>query len=333
MKAYVLHDVNQIVYEDIETPKISDEEVLIEVKAVGICGSDIPRIYKTGAHVHPIVPGHEFCGTVKAVGKAVDPQIIGKRMGVFPLIPCFKCDCCKKKEYEMCKNYSYLGSRRDGGFSEYVAVPYWNLIELDDSVSDKAAAMLEPLSVAAHAVRRLTENFSKDKNLLVYGIGTIGLLIGMILKAEGYEKVFYIGKKEKQISEAEKIGMSLLKKDLKADAVFECVGTNEVISDAIMKTSPGGRIMFVGNPASDISLSKETYWKLLRNQLTVFGTWNSSFTKDEKDDWHYVLKLIKEKKINPEMLVTHSFSLSELKTGLEIMRDKSEDYIKIMGVN
>jgi len=87
----------------------------------------------------------------------------------------------------------------------------------------------------------------------------------------------------------------------------------------------------VGNPYSDMGLNKQIYWKILRNQLTVTGTWNSSFTGREDDDWHYVLNALKEKRITPGKLISHRFPLEELKQGFQIMRDKSEDYIKIMG--
>ena len=146
MKAWVLHGVNDIKYEEREKPEIREGEVLLKVEAAGICGSDIPRIYDTGAHVHPISPGHEFAGTVV---KSVDTTLVGKRMGVFPLMPCRSCDMCQLEKYEMCRKYNYLGSRCDGGFAEYVRVPVWNLIELPDEVTFEQAACLEPLAVGS----------------------------------------------------------------------------------------------------------------------------------------------------------------------------------------
>ena len=154
MKAWVLHDIAQIRCEEIEKPKITENEVLVAVRAVGICGSDIPRIYKTGAYSFPLIPGHEFSGIVVESSSEKNKAWIGKRVGVFPLIPCKSCMPCRKKQYEMCRSYSYLGSRRDGGFAQYVAVPVDNLVELPETVSFEAAAMLEPMSVAVHAMKR-----------------------------------------------------------------------------------------------------------------------------------------------------------------------------------
>ena len=116
------------------------------------------------------------------------------------------------------------------------------------------------------------------------------------------------------------------------DVFFECVGKNETLKQAVALTGAAGRIMLVGNPASDMTLEKEIYWKILRNQLTVMGTWNSSFTHSHEDDWHYVLEQLKTRRINPSEFITHRFPLEELDKGLEIMRDKKEDYGKVMGM-
>lgn len=105
-----------------------------------------------------LIPGHEFSGQVEKCGPAADNKWSGKRVGIFPLIPCGECVLCKKKLFEMCRDYSYLGSRRHGGFAEYAAVPEKNLIELPDNVSFEEAAMLEPMAVAVHSIRRTVIN-------------------------------------------------------------------------------------------------------------------------------------------------------------------------------
>lgn len=336
MKAWVLHGINDFRYEEVEKPIVSEDEVLVEVKAVGICGSDIPRTYKDGAHNMPLIIGHEFAGQVVATGK---------RVGVFPLIPCKKCTPCRNKQYEMCRNYSYLGSRRDGAFAEYVSVPKWNLIELPQNVSFEEAAMLEPMAVAVHAMRRVLP--CKQDTVVVCGLGTIGMLLVMFLIDAGIKELLVIGNKESQKQTVLKLGLSeenycdsktadvnkWIMEKMKgngADVFFECVGKNETFSQGVTMTAPVGRICLVGNPYSDMELDKGTYWKILRNQLTVVGTWNSSFTHDENDDWHYVLSRLEQKGICPSQLISHRYSLEDIVQGFQIMRDKTEDYIKIM---
>lgn len=351
MKAWVLHDIGQIQLEQVKTPILSKHDVLVKVKAAGICGSDIPRIYQTGAHTMPLIPGHEFAGEVVRVGDACKQNLLGARVGVFPMLPCMNCIACQNGTHELCRNYSYLGSRRDGGFAQYVAVPEQNLLMLPQSVTYEQAAMLEPMAVAVHAMRRVAP--VADRTVVVSGLGTIGLLLVMLLKQQGVSKLLAIGNKESQKVALQSLGISAQQycdtntgsvpewvmdktNGTGADIYFECVGKNETIEQAIALTGPGGRICMVGNPYSDMMISKEIYWKILRNQLVVTGTWNSSFFKAEhweNTDWEYVLQLLAEQKIRPEQLISHRYQLSELEQGFSIMKNKTEDYLKIMMVS
>ena len=345
MKAWVLHGAKDLRYEEVETPSLAEGEVLVKVMAAGICGSDIPRIYRDGAHRHPLIPGHEFSGMVEECASGTDAAWLGKRVGIFPLIPCGECLPCQKKQYELCRKYSYLGSRRDGGFAEYVAVPEWNLLELPDNVTFEEAAMLEPMSVAVHAMRRIVP--ASSDIVAICGLGTIGILLLMFLREAGVKKVLAIGNKNSQKQAVLNLGLPedcYLDSSLRnagewlmeqtegqgVDVFFECVGRNDTITQAIDGTVAEGRVCLVGNPWSDITLDKAVYWKILRNQLSVTGTWNSSFTHEKLDDWHYVLERLERKRISPAELITHRIPLEELERGLTIMRDKSEDYLKIM---
>lgn len=371
MKAWVLQGIDSLVLKEVPVPALGSGEVLVAVRAAGICGSDIPRIYRTGAHRHPLIPGHEFSGEVVELGENVDRSWLGKSVGVFPLIPCRSCEPCRRKQYEMCRNYDYLGSRRDGGFAEYVAVPVWNLLTLPQSVSYEEAAMLEPMAVAVHAMRRMlsesdiwisengkragfageaeAEKKAGNISVAVCGLGTIGLLLLMFLKEAGVREVYAVGNKDFQKEMAEKLGVTeefycdsrrqdqhqwLMERTggRGVDQYYECVGKSETYELAVDGTAPAGRIVLVGNPYSDMMLKKEVYWKILRNQLTILGTWNSSFTQEPGDDWHYVLERLAQGRIAPAGMISHRFALAELRKGLELMRDKREDYVKVMGI-
>lgn len=371
MKAWVLQGIDSLVLKEVPVPALGSGEVLVAVRAAGICGSDIPRIYRTGAHRHPLIPGHEFSGEVVELGENVDRSWLGKSVGVFPLIPCRSCEPCRRKQYEMCRNYDYLGSRRDGGFAEYVAVPVWNLLTLPQSVSYEEAAMLEPMAVAVHAMRRMlsesdiwisengkragfageaeAEKKAGNISVAVCGLGTIGLLLLMFLKEAGVREVYAVGNKDFQKEMAEKLGVTeefycdsrrqdqhqwLMERTggRGVDQYYECVGKSETYELAVDGTAPAGRVVLVGNPYSDMMLKKEVYWKILRNQLTILGTWNSSFTQEPGDDWHYVLERLAQGRIAPAGMISHRFALAELRKGLELMRDKREDYVKVMGI-
>ena len=345
MKAWVLHGINDIRYEEVQKPVLKRGEVLLKVMAAGICGSDIPRIFDTGAHKHPLIIGHEFSGVVVEIGADVDRVWEQRHVGVFPLIPCRQCEPCRNGQYEMCRHYDYLGSRCDGGFAEYVAVPVQNLIPLSEEISFEQAAMLEPMAVAVHAIRRGTDEFSMPKTakIIVCGLGTIGLLVTMFLMEAGYRNLSVICNKEFQKQKALELGIEE-KNILIHSAVdvqeyvegvslfFECVGKNETISHSVKSVAPAGKIVWVGNPHSDILFDRNIYWKILRDQITVMGTWNSSFTGKATDDWHYVTKRLGEKRIRPQEFITHRLSLQELDKGFLIMRDKTQDYCKIMTI-
>lgn len=347
MKAYVLHGPNDIRYEEVDVPTPVEGEVLVEVKAAGVCGSDIPRIYQTGAHRHPLIPGHEFSGVVVGLGEGVEEKWIGKRVGIFPLIPCGKCGPCQNKQYEMCRSYDYVGSRRDGAYAEYVTVPAANLIELPNNVSFEAAAMLEPMAVAVHAMRRVS--IKAGDTVIICGVGTIGTLLLMFLMDTGVKNILVVGNKESQKQNVLRFGLPeecycdsktvdvfewvLNHTDGKgADVFFECVGRNETVTQAVDLTAPAGQVCLVGNPHSNMALDKPVYWKILRNQICLTGTWNSSFTGEVDDDWHYVLERIAKGAVVPEQLISHRFSIEKIEKGFHIMRDKTEDYVKIIMV-
>ncbi len=359
MKAWVLEEIGSIQYKEIRMPQLQKDEVLVRVKACGICGSDIQRIYENGAHRMPLVLGHEFAGEIVDVGNPHNAGFIGKRVGVFPLIPCKLCNSCSRGKYEMCSNYGYLGSRSNGAFAEYVAVPRWNVIELAEEVSFEEGAMLEPLAVAAHSIRRLA--VAKEESVVVYGMGTIGQLISKLLLQKGMSNIYVVGNKDIQKTAALNMGIieehycDYRKEDVQhfihshtrergASAVFECVGKNETVNQSIQMASSEGKVCLIGNPYTDMRFEQMTYWKILRKQLTIVGSWNSSFcgttnnstekmSEEIMDDWQFVLQLLKNKELSILDLITHKMPLNELNQGFKLMKDKDEEYTKIMALN
>ena len=308
MKGLLLKEIGDIEVTGLPEPEVAENETLVSVRACGICGSDIPRAYDTGAHKMPLVIGHEFSGVTED----------GRRVGVFPLIPCGKCEMCKAGHFELCRSYDYLGSRRDGGFAELVAVPQKNLIDLPDEVSFEQAAMLEPMAVAVHAMRRALTAYGSDlpKSAAVIGTGTIGHLVRMFLEKAGVESVAQPDTRHESVSEQA------------YDVVFECVGKSETYETALRMARPLGVVMLVGNPHSDMTAKRDAYWQILRQQLTVLGTWNSTFP----DDWQYALERVASGAIHPEGLITHRFDIDNIVQGFELMRDKREKYTKVMCV-
>jgi len=333
MRAYPLRAIGTIMNEEVPYPELKEGWCIVQVKAAGICSSDIPRIFTKGTYHFPTIPGHEFSGVVHEVADKKESKLIGKRVGIFPLIPCRECDQCKQGKYEMCKNYDYIGSRRDGAFAEYVAVPIWNLIELSDDTPFEEAAMMEPLAVSLHAVKRL--KITKKDTLAIIGTGMIAFAAAQWALMMGAE-VTILGRSDGKKKIADKIpGLKYLKTEDNTeqyDKVLEAVGSNQAISLSVDIVKAGGSICLMGNPEGDILFAQDTYWKILRRQITVTGTWNSSYEKNRKCDWSEVKDALADQQIDVEPLISHRFSRDELIDALELMREHKEPYCKVMTI-
>lgn len=335
MKAYVLHGVNKLQYEETPKPNCPDGWAIVRVKAAGICSSDIPRIFTNGTYHFPTIPGHEFSGIVDTVASVTDMGLVGKHVGIFPLIPCRKCSQCKNGHYEICEHYDYIGSRRDGGFAEYVAVPVWNLMPLPENLSFTSSAMLEPLAVALHAAK--IANIQKGQSVGVIGTGMIGICVAQWAKLLGAVRATVIGRNESKREIAEKCGLDYIvpqkqDDDSLYDVVVEAVGSPKSIDTAIQSVNPGGVLVLMGNPSGDICLPKNTYWRILRKQLVVKGTWNSSYDGNNQSDWNEAVEALKNNKIHVEALISHQFTQNHLKDGLQLMLEHKEPYCKVMTV-
>lgn len=334
MKAYPLRAVGQIEYEDVQYPECNSGWCIVKVKAAGICSSDIPRIYKKGTYHFPTICGHEFSGVVHEVADPEYSNLIGKKVGVFPLIPCRECEQCKLGKYEMCSHYDYIGSRRDGAFAEYVAVPIWNLIELSSDTSFEEAAMMEPLAVSLHAMKML--NIKDSDNVAIVGTGMIAFAAAQWGVALGAKSVTVLGRSDSKRKIAESIPgilyMNINECDSDYDAVLEAVGSNDAINKSICVTKAGGKIVLMGNPEGDITLSQDVYWKILRKQLVVSGTWNSSYEKNMRCDWSEVSDALADHKMEVSALISHRFTQDHLVDALELMKEHKEPYCKVMTI-
>lgn len=324
MTALSLFAVGDLRLIEAEMPVCQEDEVLVKIKNCGICGSDIGRIFKNGTYHFPTVPGHEFAGEV-----VFDPSgdLNGKRVAVFPLLPCFTCEMCKKKLYARCRHYDYYGSRRDGAFAEYLAVKKFNLLELPHNVSYEEGAMCEPVSVALHAVKKA--GIRKGDTVLISGAGPIGLIAGQWAKRFGAEKVMLFDIDPQKVEFCKQNGFSEYNKTDAFHVAVEGTGADSALSEIIEGISAGGKIVLMGNPAREVSLSPKNYQLILRKELRLEGTWNSSFS-DVENDWKESLTAMAEGKLNLKPLITHRVSLAECGAMLEKMRDKQEFYCKVM---
>jgi len=344
MKAAVLHSVGDLRYEEVEDPRISEGEVLIKVKACGVCGSDVPRVMEKGTYYFPLIPGHEVSGQIISTeGKPGDIKK-GDRVTVFPLIPCGKCAYCKIGRYNLCDNYNYLGSRCNGGFAEYVRAPADNLIKVPENVSYEEAALTEPASVALHALRRAKVD-TADK-LAILGTGPIGILLAQWARIMGAGDIFLIDIEEKKLEFAgEKYGFTklinsrnddpvdVIKRETKGrgvDIAIEAAGVPVTLRQAIELARKGGRVVFLGNMREDVTLPERIISSILRKELILYGSWNSNFTSLPKNEWETSLRFMQIGKLKVEPLITHRFKLEKVREVFEMMYKKSEFFNKVL---
>ncbi|HBP37879.1 MAG TPA: galactitol-1-phosphate 5-dehydrogenase, partial [Clostridiales bacterium] len=280
MKALVLTEYNCLSIQEMPVPDIGREEVLVRVKACAICGSDVHGMDgSTGRRIPPVVMGHEASGVIEAVGCAVSQYRAGDRVTFDSTVYCQKCNFCKRGEVNLCDNRRVIGVscaeyRRNGAFAEYVAVPQHILYRLPDGLSFERAAMVEPLSIALHAVSRAPALL--NANAVVVGAGMIGLLIIQLLRLAGCRQIIAVDLKQEKLDLAVKFGATAVWKAGAADAnaaaataaigeltdgtgadvAFEVVGLNSTVQMAVAVLRKGGSLTLVGNlsPVAEIPL-------------------------------------------------------------------------------
>lgn len=338
MKALVLHEVGKLTLDEVEVPKLKEGTVLVKIKACGICSSDVERVFINGTYHFPTIPGHEFSGQIVATGEGVDEALLGRRACVFPMLPCFECPSCKKQQYAQCSHYNYFGSRCDGGYAEYLVVPTWNLVLFDDDLSYDVAAMCEPAAVGIHANN--LADVKPGQSVLVIGTGMIGYVCAAFA-SQITDKVIMCGNSAKKLEKAKEMGfetIALESDDFEArigeltdgegvDVVMEVVGSNQAICNAVTAAGPLSTIVLVGNPKADLTMEKNLYWKILRKQITLKGSWNSSYN-DTQNDWKVALERLKGGEF--DALITHRFPMEQSKEAFDVMRDRNVFSTKVM---
>ncbi|ELP9119586.1 alcohol dehydrogenase catalytic domain-containing protein [Campylobacter lari] len=301
MKKMILNNFNSfsIVNDNVPVVDHSKDEVLIKVKACGVCSSDYSRIFDKGPYSFPLILGHEFCGIVEDKSTLSGFQI-GDSVAVFPLKPCFKCVSCKKGYYNRCHNYGYFGSREDGGFQEYIKIPSWNLVPIDN-IPYELACLIEPASVALNAINKIT--IDKNDKVCIIGTGIIGLFIGIFLQHLGLKDIAFFSRNSFKSDLLSSAGFSIIKENLdnlSFDLIFESVGSNESVNLSMQILNSESKLVLTGNPSGDIILKRDCYWKILRNEAQIFGVWNSEYPKNWLDaveifrmvDFHWLRKLL-----------------------------------------
>jgi len=292
VKALVLEQYNRLVYKDVPDPQVGPEDVLLRVKACGICGSDVHGLDgSTGRRVPPVIMGHEASGVVAAMGPGVTGWKRGDRVTFDSTIYCGKCDFCRRGLTNLCDDRRVLGVscdeyRRDGAFAEYVSVPQHVLYRFPEELSFEQASMVEALSIAFHAVQRTP--ISLNDAAVVVGAGMIGLLVIQLLRAVGCGYIIAVDIDRSRLDVASRVGADeALKSDADdvvahvfrctanrgADVAFEVVGISSTLKLSVQCLRKGGALTLIGNLAPTAELPLQS---VVLRELALYGSCVSS---------------------------------------------------------
>jgi L-iditol 2-dehydrogenase len=338
MKAGVLYANEDIRYTDYETPIINSDEILVKIKMTGICGSDVPRVLHNGAHFFPIVLGHEFSGEVCEIGENVTGFEIGDRVSGAPLVPCMKCVDCQNGNFSLCKNYTFIGSRIQGSFAEYVKMPAQNAIKFDKSISFEQGAFFEPSTVALHGLK-LTD-YKGGGNVAILGGGTIGLFTMQWAKIFGAKTVTVFDISDDRLNLAKKLGADFAINTLKEqtqekfDYVFETAGQPITMQMAFEIAGNKANICFIGTPHNDLTFTPKQWENMNRKEFKLTGSWMSYSAPFPGDEWTLTAHYFKTGQLKfDESLIFKKYPMSQINEAFMLYKDPKSVGGKILLYN
>ncbi|WAM31256.1 zinc-dependent alcohol dehydrogenase family protein [Caldicellulosiruptor naganoensis] len=316
MKAAVFYGQKNLKVEEIDLPPLKQGEILVKVKACGICGTDV-HIFSgeegSAKVTHPVILGHEFCGEVVETKSSLFK--IGDKVSIDPNIYCGVCKFCRSGKIQLCENLLALGVNLNGGFAEYAVVPEKQAIVFED-ISFEEAALAEPLACCLHGIEKL-EIKATDK-VLIIGLGPIGLIMLEILKLYGVYNLYgyEIDDFRKEVAKGQGIKDIIEEStDERFDIVIECAGTKESIEMAFEKLEKGGQLLVFSVPSPKTNVLINPF-EMFKKEAKVYWSFVNPFTQK------LAIELLESKKINLKHLITHKISLKELSQALNKRYEK-----------
>ncbi len=326
----------KIEFREVARPAPGEGEVLIQVKRIGVCGSDI-HVYH-GKHPYtsyPVVQGHEVSGVIAEVGPGVEGLAVGDRVTFLPQVTCGTCYQCTHGMYHLCESLKVMGFQTGGAAQEYFPVAADKVLRIPESVSLDEAAMIEPLAVAVHAVGRT--GGVQGKKVVVLGAGTIGNLVGQVAKASGAEAVLITDINGYKLDKARACGMDVVVNTHEealgaairrafgpdgADLILECVGVSETINQAIDNARKGSTVVMVG-VAGAVTVTNFGY--IQDHELNVRGT-----LMYQKPDFERAIALVAAQKVHLTDLITHRFDFRHYLDAYHTIESSGGHYVKVM---
>ena len=333
MRAAVLHRPGDIRVEDVPVPELQPGHAILKVAAVGVCGSDIPRMLTKGTYRMPMICGHEFSGHVVSKADDVSHVALGDLVTVPPLLPCYHCEQCLLGFPSRCLNYDYFGSRRDGAYAEYVSVPSANLLKVPENLDPVGASLCDPASIARHALGKT--GLRAGQRLAVVGCGPIGLLAIQWARIFGVTQILAVDVNEQKIAMARQAGAteggvgSVEEFAGRWDVVFEGSGHPGGINQVIRLVKAGGHAVFVGIPVEDVTLENKTFAHFLRQEVSLHGSWNSFSAPYPGEEWTMAVENLASGRLRWDFMISHDEPVDQLPAVFEGIK-KRQPFSKII---
>src|SRR5438128_10563 len=354
MKAWVLGDPDELLFRDKPTPIPARAEVLVRIDAVAICATDLEVIHSgSPASIlgglpfnKDFTPGHEYMGTVAALGPDVDEFELGERASVEIHAGCGQCKRCRQGMYTSCLNYGKPdkghranGFTTDGGFAEYAINHINTLARVPDSMTDAEATLVVTAGTSMYGLTELG-GLVAGESVVVIGPGPIGLLAVAVAKALGASPVILTGTRNKRLAIGSELGadrivniteenavdiVKQLTSGIGADYVIECAGTEETFNQAIHMTNRGGKICLAAFPHDPVTMDLA---HLVKNNIYAYGIRGEGRSATRRS-----MALMAEKRFDATKIHTHTFPLADLPTALRYARERIEDAIKVGRTN
>jgi L-iditol 2-dehydrogenase len=326
VKALRLHAIHDLRLHEEQMPVPKEDEALLKVASVGICGSDL-HMFSEGttsdrAVIQPFTLGHEFSAVVEG------GELDGVRVAVDPQVPCGACEFCLEGNTNLCPDHYFAGQApQDGALREYLVWPKANLFPIPDEISTEDGAMLEPLGVAIHTIA--LGKLKAGMQVGVFGCGPIGLLTVQLAKLAGVEKIIATDKFEHRLEMAQKFGAEEVflsrggeennlildaTKGRGLDITFEVAGENDAVETAVETCKPGGRVVLCGIPSVNRTSFKASTAR--RKGLTI------KLVRRMKHTYPRAIELVKNGQIDVRLLVTHRFSLDQYQEAFQVANER-----------
>ncbi|KFX05926.1 oxidoreductase [Pectobacterium betavasculorum] len=334
MKSIVIQQPNSLVIEERSIPQPAAGEVRVKVKLAGICGSD-SHIYRghNPFAKYPRVIGHEFFGVIEAVGDGVDAARLGERVSVDPVVSCGHCYPCSIGKPNVCTSLVVLGVHRDGGFSEYAAVPAKNAHVIPDEIPDEFAVMVEPFTISANVTAQVKP--TEQDVALIYGAGPMGLTSVQVLKGVfKVKEVIVVDRIPERLDMALRSGAdrvinnaSLSLKDelealnIKPTLIVDAACHPSILQEAITIASPAARIAIMGFSSEPCQISQQG---ITSKELSIFSS------RLNANKFPIVIEWLKDKHIDPAKLITHRFDYQQVVQAIEVFEKDQKRCCKVL---